>query len=88
MEEIQAILNSGFTAYLGLAFILYALREATGISNKFIPVVAIVLGVSYSMLNVGLFNSDVLLDGLQNALLGVGSVAIIKYAINKTQSDK
>jgi hypothetical protein len=85
MEEIQAILNSKFTAYLGLAFILYALREATGISNRYIPVVAIALGIGYAVLSAGTFNSDVLLDGLQNALLGVGSVAVIKYAVNKTQ---
>lgn len=80
---MEQLLSIEFTAYVGLAVLLYAIRQATGLSNKYIPIVAIVLGVTFSTFESGSFSSDVLLEGLKYALYGVGSVAAIKYAIEK-----
>lgn len=80
---MEALLSIEFTAYVGIAVVLYAIRQATGISNKYIPAVAIVLGVAFSVFEGGSFNSPILLQGLQYALYGIGSVAAIKYAIEK-----
>jgi hypothetical protein len=77
---LEALISIEFTAYVGLAIILYAVRQATGLSNKYIPAVAIVLGVAFSILESGSFSFGVMMTGLQYALLGVGSVAGIKYA--------
>lgn len=81
---MEALLSMEFTAYVGLAVILYAIRQATGINNKHIPLIAILLGVAFSFFESGFFNSTVLLQGLQYALYGVGSVAGIKYLLEKS----
>lgn len=75
-----------FSAYVGLAFLLYVIRQTNIIPNKYIPTIAVVLGVAFSILESGFFNFQVLMDGLQYALLGVGSVATVKYYLEK--SDK
>lgn len=83
MEEL---LTMDFTAYLAIAFILYAIRQATKISNNYIPIVGLVLGVAYSVFEAkGAFDSQVLVSGIQYALYGVGSVAAIKYLLEKSQ---
>lgn len=83
---MEALLSIEFTAYVGLAVLLYAIRQATGLSNKYIPLVAIVLGVVFSSFESGSFNSVILLQGLKYALYGIGSVAAIKYALEKGES--
>jgi hypothetical protein len=51
--------------------------------------VAIVLGVLYAFWEVGSFTSQAFLAGLQYALLGVGTVAGIKYYLEKqNEQDK
>ncbi|MGD6782138.1 hypothetical protein ACQCT3_17925 [Sutcliffiella horikoshii] len=85
---MEALMTIDFTAYVAIAVILYAIREATGLSNKYIPIVAIVLGVTFSTFEGGSFNFDVMIAGLQYALYGVGSVAAIKYALEKKGEDK
>lgn len=85
---MEALLSIEYTAYVGLAIILYAVRQATGLSNKYIPAVAIVLGVAFSILESGSFSFEVMMTGLQYALLGVGSVAGIKYALERKGENK
>jgi EamA domain-containing membrane protein RarD len=80
---MEAILSIEFTAYVALAVLLYAIREATNIPNRYIPIVAVVLGVAFSILESGAFSFEVLVKGLQYALYGIGSVAAIKYALEK-----
>jgi hypothetical protein len=80
---MEAILSIEFTAYVALAVLLYAIREATNTPNRYIPIVAVVLGVAFSILESGAFSFDVLVNGLKYALYGVGSVAAIKYALEK-----
>lgn len=78
-----------FTVYIALAFVLFAIREATNISNRFIPLVAVVLGVGYTFLsNDYKFEPQVILDGLQLALYGVGSVASVKYFLTKQEREE
>jgi hypothetical protein len=85
---MEAILSIEFTAYVALAVLLYAIREATNIPNRYIPIVAVVLGVAFSIFESSAFSFDVLVSGLKYALYGVGSVAAIKYAIEKAGGDK
>ncbi|MFU8688491.1 hypothetical protein ACNA6I_01540 [Rossellomorea sp. FS2] len=82
MEEL---LNVDFTAYLAIAVLLYAIREATQVSNRYIPVIAIALGVGFAAFEQGGFDYGVLIAGIQYALLGIGSVAAIKYQLEKRQ---
>lgn len=80
---MEQLLGMEFTAYLALAVLLYAIRQATKISNRYIPLVAVILGVAFSVFEKGAFSFDVLVIGLQYALYGVGSVAGIKYILEK-----
>ena len=82
MEEL---LNVDFTAYLAIAVLLYAIREATQVSNRYIPVIAIALGVGFAAFEQGGFDYGVLIAGIQYALLGIGSVAAVKYQLEKRQ---
>jgi len=88
MEFLGGIIGSEFTAYLALAFVLYAIREATKLSNRYIPVVAIVLGIAYAIFETGTFDSGVLLTGLQYAAYGIATVAGVKYAQGTTPDSK
>ena len=76
-------LSIEFTAYVALAVLIYAIREAAGIPNRYIPIVAVVLGVAFSTLENHSFSFDVLIEGLKYALYGIGSVAAVKYALEK-----
>ncbi|ACJ33059.1 hypothetical protein [Anoxybacillus flavithermus] len=80
---MEAILSIEFTAYVALAVLLYAIRQATNISNRYIPIVAVLLGVAFSTFESRAFSFEVLIAGLKYALYGIGSVAAIKYAIEK-----
>jgi hypothetical protein len=82
---MEAILSIEFTAYVALAVLLYAIRQATNLSNRYIPIVAVVLGVAFSIFEASAFSFDVLVNGLQYALYGIGSVAAIKYALEKVE---
>jgi len=80
---MEAILSIEFTAYVALAVLLYAIRQATNLSNRYIPIVAVVLGVAFSIFENNAFSFEVMVNGLQYALYGIGSVAAIKYALEK-----
>jgi hypothetical protein len=84
---MEAILSIEFTAYVALAVLLYAIRQATGISNKYIPITAVVLGVAFSIFESGAFSFPVLVTGLKYALYGIGSVALIEYTLEKVEGD-
>lgn len=74
----------GFTAYLGLAFVLYAIRETNVIPLRFMPLIAIVLGVAYAgFVEYKAFDEKSIVAGLRLALLGIGSVATVKYFLDK-----
>jgi hypothetical protein len=83
MMNMETIFSIQFTVYVAFAFLLYAIREATNIPNRYIPIVASILGVAFSALEKGAFSFDVLIDGLRYALYGIGTVATIKYALEK-----
>jgi hypothetical protein len=74
-------LAADFSPYVGLAVILYAIRQTERVSNKYIPIVAIVLGVLYSFWESGGASPGATLEGLKYALLGIGTVAGVKYSI-------
>ncbi|MEK3645806.1 hypothetical protein [Aeribacillus sp. FSL M8-0235] len=80
---MEAILSIEFTAYVALAVLLYAIRQATNLSNRYIPIVAVLLGVAFSIFENNAFSFEVMVNGLQYALYGIGSVASIKYALEK-----
>ena len=84
---MEAILSIEFTAYVALAVLLYAIREATKIPNRYIPIVAVVLGVAFSIFENNAFSFDVLVNGLKYALYGIGSVATVKYALEKVERE-
>jgi hypothetical protein len=83
MEQLMGI---EYTAYVALAVVLYAIRQATGIHNRFIPITAIVLGIAFAIFEKGIFNFEIMLMGIKYAFYGIGTVATIKYAL--TKSDK
>jgi hypothetical protein len=80
---MESIFSIEFSAYVAFTLLLYAIREASGLSNRYIPIVAVILGVAFSVLESGAFSFDVLVGGLKYALYGIGSVAGIKYALEK-----
>jgi hypothetical protein len=78
---VEQLLTAEFTVFIALTLVLYAVREATGISNRFIPLVGLVLGILFSWFENGLINFDTLLTGIQYALYAIGSVASMKYFV-------
>lgn len=85
---MEAILSIEFTAYVALAVLLYAIREATNIPNRYIPIVAVILGVAFAAFESNAFSFDVLINGLRYALYGMGTVATVEYALDKSYSNK
>lgn len=74
----------GFTAYLGLAFVLYAIRETNYVPTRFMPLIAIVIGISYAgFIEYQAFDEKSIVAGVRLALMGIGSVATVKYFLNK-----
>lgn len=80
--------TSEFLPYLGLAVILWAIRETQKVSNKWIPIIALVFGVLYAFWEAGGMTPLAFLKGCQYALLGVGAVAGIKYFLETHQPYK
>jgi hypothetical protein len=85
---METILSIEFTAYVALAVLLYAFREATNIPNRYIPIVAVVLGVAFAAFESSAFTFDVFIEGIKYALYGIGSVAGVKYALEKGEERK
>jgi Phage holin family Hol44, in holin superfamily V len=82
-QILEFLMNGEFAAYIALAYILYAIREASGLSNKYIPIVALVLGVGFAVFEMKNFEFKTIMAGIQYALLGVGTVAGYKYLQEK-----
>jgi hypothetical protein len=82
--NMETIFSIEFTAYVAFAFLLYAIRQASNLPNRYIPIVAAVLGVAFSILESGAFSFAVLIHGLRYALYGIGTVATIEYALEKS----
>jgi hypothetical protein len=78
---MENIFDVEFTAYLALAVILYSIREASGISNRFIPAIAVVLGVAFAWLEAKGVSLDVVVNGVKYGAYGVATVASIKYSL-------
>lgn len=72
-----------FGPYVGLAVILYAIRQTNKLPNAYVPTVAIVLGILFAFWEARAFTPAAFLTGLQYALLGIGTVAGIKYYLEK-----
>ncbi|TCP19761.1 hypothetical protein EV207_15819 [Scopulibacillus darangshiensis] len=85
---MEALFSIDFGAYIALAFVLYAIRQATGIPNRFIPLVGLILGFLYAWYDAGTVTPQVILTGVKYALYGVGSVATVKYAIEDAGKKK
>ncbi|MFZ3589926.1 hypothetical protein ACOI1C_11755 [Bacillus sp. DJP31] len=79
------ILSMDFTAYVALAVVLYAIRQATGVHNRFIPITAVILGIAFAIFEKGSFNFEIMIEGIRYALYGIGTVATIKYALAKAE---
>lgn len=78
----------GFTAYIGLAFVLYAIRETDYVPVKFMPIIAIILGIAYAgFFEYQAFDKASIIAGLRLGLMGVGSVATVKYFLNSRDYD-
>jgi Phage holin family Hol44, in holin superfamily V len=78
---MEQLLTIEFTAFIALAAVLYAIREATRISNRYIPILGLLLGVLFAWFEKGLINFDTFLAGIQYALYAVGTVASMKYFV-------
>jgi Phage holin family Hol44, in holin superfamily V len=78
---MEQLLTAEFTVFIALTLVLYAVREATGISNRSIPLIGLVLGVLLSWLEEGLIDFDTVLQGIQYALYAIGTVAGMKYFV-------
>lgn len=84
MDEFSTVMDGeGLAAYLCIAFLLYAIREASKISNRYIPLAGAALGLLFAVVEHNTFNYAVLIHGIGIGLLGVGSVATIKYSMTK-----
>jgi hypothetical protein len=80
---MEYLLSLDFGAYVALAFILYVIRESGRVPNSLIPVVGLFLGLGFAFFEFLHFDFKVMLEGIKYAMLGVGTVAGIKYAQEK-----
>lgn len=80
---MEQLLSLDFGAYVALAFILYVIRESGRVPNTVIPLVGLLLGLGFAFFEYQMFDFDVMLEGIKYAMLGVGTVAGIKYAQEK-----
>ncbi|WP_063826230.1 hypothetical protein [Virgibacillus sp. MSP4-1] len=72
-----------FTGVVALTFLLYAIRRASKISNRHIPLAGIILGIGFAAFEAKGFSFDIFMTGLQYALYAVGMVAGYKYSREK-----
>ncbi|MGP4062110.1 hypothetical protein [Halobacillus sp. H74] len=75
-----------FTPYAGLAVLLYAIRQTKRVPNRFIPIIAVILGIAFAFWQNGITPAATI-TGLQYALLGIGTVAGIKYFLEKNEKE-
>lgn len=83
MAIIESLMSANFASYIVVAMFVYAIRQATKIPNKYIPLLSILIGVSLAALELKGFDYEVLKQGVQNALWAMGTVAGLKYAQEK-----
>lgn len=75
-----------FTPYAGLAVLLYAVRQTQRVPNRYIPILAVLLGIAFSYWQQGI-SPNATIEGLKYALLGIGTVAGVKYFLEKKEKD-
>ncbi|WP_200816452.1 hypothetical protein [Salirhabdus sp. Marseille-P4669] len=80
VEVLSNLMNMQFSAYVALAFLLYAIRRATKISKRYLPVIAVLLGVGLAALEEMAFNFEVMMTGIKYALYAVVIVFGGKFA--------
>ncbi|TPF17909.1 phage holin family protein [Priestia megaterium] len=80
IDLIQGLMSANFASYVIVALFVYAIRQATSIPNKYIPLLSIAIGIALAILELKGFNYEVLKTGVQNALWAIGTVAGLKYA--------
>ncbi|CDQ20960.1 hypothetical protein SAMN05192559_106240 [Halobacillus karajensis] len=76
-----------FTPYAGLAVLLYAVRQTNKVSNRYIPIIAVVLGIAFAYWQQGI-SPGTTVEGLKYALLGIGTVAGVKYFLEKQAEEQ
>ena len=67
-----------FGIYIALAFVIYAIRRALKLPKRFLPILAIVLGIFFSCFQDEKINFDTTLRGIEYAIYGVGLVETMK----------
>ncbi|SET13725.1 hypothetical protein SAMN05421676_10313 [Salinibacillus kushneri] len=77
---MEQLLSMEFTGVVALTFLLYAIRRASKISNRYIPIVGIFLGIGFAAFEAKGFDFDSFMQGLKYALYAVGMVAGYKYS--------
>lgn len=82
---MEGIFSIEFTAYLALALVLYAIREASNIPNRYIPLLALVLGVAFAAFESYTFDFHIFVEGLKYGAYGVATVASVKYLLERKQ---
>jgi len=74
-----------FGIYVAIAFVLYAIRRALKLPKRYLPLLAIVLGMIFSWIQEGHLNYHSILRGIQYALYGVGSIETIRTTFAKNK---
>ncbi|MGV3487719.1 MAG: hypothetical protein ACO1OC_03935 [Tuberibacillus sp.] len=82
MDDISSI---QFGIYIALAFVLYAIRRALRLPKRYLPLLAIVLGIIFSWIQAGNLDYNALLRGIQYALYGVGMIESIRTTFTKSK---
>ena len=76
-------LSIQFGVYVALAFVLYAIRRAIKLPKRYLPLLAIVLGIVFSWIQGDSNGYHIILRGIEYALYGVGTIETIRYTFTK-----
>lgn len=63
--------NLDFSVYVALAFLLYAIRRATKVPKKYLPIIGVVLGIGLAAFEKGTFSFEVVMIGIKYAIYAV-----------------
>jgi len=72
------LLTIHFGVYVALAFVLYAIRRALKISRRYLPILAIGLGLLFSWLEGWEIAYETTLRGIKYALYSIGTIETIR----------
>jgi hypothetical protein len=84
-KKMDDLFSIQFGIYVAIAFVLYAIRRALRLPKRYLPLLAICLGIVFSWIQGGVLNYNAILRGIQYALYGVGMIETIRttFAVNK-----